>query len=68
MTTRQAAEIIGCTIHQVRHLIRTGVLTATKEPDSNNQHGYRLWVHVAPVKHYAKTKQTRGYPRGKKRK
>lgn len=61
LTTSQAAEIIGCSVQHVRHLIRVNKLTAHKENDE--------WKVVsASAKLYQKLVPRKGWIRGQKRK
>ncbi len=68
MTPRKAAAIIGCSIGQVRTLVRKGRLRATRVPCETNQHGYRISVDAASVRRYAEQPQAKGFPRGATRK
>lgn len=68
MTPRKAAEIIGCSIGQVRTLVRNGRLRAVRVPCKNNQHGYRVSINAASVRRYADKPQALGFPRGAQRK
>jgi hypothetical protein len=70
MTTKQAAECIGCSITHVRTLIALKQLAATKKPTDQNQHGYVLDVSEEEVARFICQERTefRGCPRGSKRK
>lgn len=67
LTPREAAKIIGCSIHHVRVLIRSDKLPAMIQDTDDNQHGYRFGIKPADAEAYAKIKHRRGWPRGKKR-
>ena len=71
MTPSKAAKVIGCSPQQVRTLIRTGVLRATKTLsfiDSRGQEHYTYVCNKRDVKRYASKPQGKGYPRGRSRK
>lgn len=66
MRPSEAAAVVGCTPHQIRNLVRTGILEASKQPD-----GYGGYVYVLDekaVQDYADQPQKKGWPRGQKRK
>lgn len=44
MSPAEAALVIGCTAHHVRHLIKTGQLKATKKKSRHNQIGYEYHI------------------------
>ena len=71
MTPKQAASIIGCTVGTVREAIRKGKIKAKRVPQFYGQgepaQGFFYDISEREVEKYAKTKQARGYPRGKKR-
>ena len=69
MTPRQAAETIGCTPGQVRWLIRSKYLRATKITTNPLISGcdYRYSVGQKEAERYRDVVQTRGFPRGQKR-
>lgn len=70
MTPRQAADLIGCSVPQVRHLIRKGTLRATKQPMhtyNGKVCGFEYRVDRKQVLRYANTTQHGGWPRGKSR-
>ena len=60
MTPKQAAAVIGCSPQQVRTLIRTGVLKATKKSVTT----YRYSISRREAERYRDKKQTKGWPRG----
>lgn len=65
MTPRQAAAIIGCSPQQVRTLIRTGVIKATKRfTPGNTTPGYCYSVSRREAERYRDKPQTKGWPRG----
>jgi len=66
LTSRQAADVIGCGVHQVRNLVRQGKLSA-KRSLFPNQYGYCFRIAKEEVEQYASQPQTQGYPRGRKR-
>ena len=66
MTPKEASEIIGCSPQQVRTLIRSGKLRATKIKAPGGRHSYDLSKRV--VNKYRDQPQSCGYPRGKRRK
>ena len=68
MTTSQAAKIIGCSPQHVRTLIRQGKLRADRRASTHNQHGYCYTIRLRDAERYRDKPQTRGYPRGRKRK
>jgi len=68
MTTKEAAEVIGCSPQQVRTLIRTGKLRATKNPSKNNQFGYEYAITKRTAERHRDNGPTRGWPRGTPRK
>jgi hypothetical protein len=67
MRPSEAAAVIGCTVHQVRALIRNGTLRAKLVPTQDNQHGYTYNVNANDVQHYAATPAQCGAPRGSHR-
>ncbi len=67
MTPRQVSELLGCTINHVTNLITSGKLVAKKVESTINQHGYVYNVDKREVVKYKKTKQSKGWPAGKKR-
>jgi hypothetical protein len=62
MTTREAAEAIGCTIGHVRLLVRTGRLKAR---EVRSKHGHYYEVAARSVRSYCRGVglDTRGRPR-----
>ena len=64
MTPKEAAKIIGCNVSHVRNLIRIGILNAECYAMPG---GFYYDLDPKNVCEFAKTPQTRGYPRGKKR-
>lgn len=64
MTVREAAALIGCSLQQVRTLVRSGILRAKKVPTDTNQHGYEYQLHHTSVLAYSKKPQKQGWPRG----
>jgi len=67
MTPREAAEIIGCSSQQVRHLIRIGTLRATVTQSAVTGYQPRYSLTKREVERYRDKPQERGYPRGRKR-
>lgn len=65
MTPKQAALMIGCSPGQVRTLIRSGTLQATKRLLPYG--GFMYDVSRSSVLRYLSKPQTVGYPRGRKR-
>lgn len=63
MTPRQAAAIIGCSPQQVRTLIRTGKIKATKRPTPTFP-GYCYSVSRREAERYRDKPQIKGWPRG----
>ena len=65
MTPKQAAAVIGCSPSQVRALIRTGKIKATKHltPGSTTP-GYYYTVTRREAERYRDTPQKQGWPRG----
>lgn len=68
MTPKKAAEVIGCSISQIKYLIKTKQLKARKVKTETNRHGYCWDIHHSSVNKYAKSQQSKGWPRGKERK
>lgn len=68
VTTGKAAKIIGCSPQQVRTLVRNGKLEAIKEESPNSRTGYVHMVSLNAVRAYRRTNQSKGWPRGKRRK
>lgn len=68
MTPRQAADEIGCTVGQVRTLIRSGKIEAIQVPTPGWGPGYYYSIPVREVRRYRDAKQAKGFPRGQKRK
>lgn len=66
MTSREAADIIGCGVRHVRYLIRTGRLRATWREYPIGVGCYD--VYAVDVYRYAEQDQPTGYPRGRRRK
>lgn len=64
MRASEAAAVIGCSVHQVRELIRRGQLRAKKIATHDNQHGYTYNVNSNDVQHYAARPASCGRPRG----
>lgn len=63
MTPKEAAEYIGCSVFQVRWLIRNEKLPATKLKSKNNQWGYEYKIHKLEAKRIRDNKKM-GAPRG----
>lgn len=71
MTPREAAEVLGCDVDHVRWLIRHRKLKAKPQivRDASGRVVFRQYsIHPNAVKQYANKPQTRGWPRGRKRK
>lgn len=66
MTPKEAAEVIGCTPHHVRVLIRKGTIRATKQFLPSG--GYVYIVNTTDVESHAAKTGLRGWPRGVARK
>jgi hypothetical protein len=66
MTPSEAAKVIGCNPRYVRTLIQQDKLSAQLiwKTDLSCEYDIKL----SEVRRYAKTKQSRGWPRGKPRK
>ena len=64
MNPREAAAVIGCCPRHVRALIQKGDLKAERL-EAGVLITYNITIQEA--KRYAQTKQSRGWPRGKKR-
>lgn len=69
MTTVEAAKLIGCSVSQVKHLIRIGRIQASKVDTSMVACGYTYDVLAGSAERYRDTPKTelRGFPRGHKR-
>lgn len=66
MTTREAAQVIGCTIQHVRTLIRAKRLKARRV---RNQYAYHWCIEPGEAERYRDTPLSgRGFPRGGHRK
>lgn len=61
MTPKEAAKVIGCSPQQVRTLIRTGKIKATKR---EGLRGVVYNVSLREATRYKNKPQTRGWPRG----
>lgn len=64
MTSRQAAEYLGCSVSQVQTLCKKGLLVARRVSIPT---GYRYDVDAHSVKAYRRRPQKKGWPRGKQR-
>lgn len=66
ITTREAAEIIGCSHSHARYLARTGAVESTVRQVTP---GFAVHeVSLASAKKYAKTVSNQGWKRGRSRK
>lgn len=67
MNPKKAAEHIGCSVQQVRTMIRTGKLKAKKIVTEHNQHGYEYQISAAEADRVKNNPPARGWQRGRKR-
>lgn len=67
VTSKEAAEIIGCSPQQVRTLIRNGKIPAKRKKNERNPAGYDLVILRTEAEKYSQTVPRRGWPRGIKR-
>ena len=67
MTPAQAAKLIGISPQQVRTLIRNGAMKARKH-NTGIKPGFRYDISEKEAARVRSTKQTAGWPRGRKRK
>lgn len=67
LSTKEAAKLIGCSVNQVRHLVRKGKLKAKRVSSKRNPAGYDLQISQLSAKAYSKRIYARGWPRGVRR-
>lgn len=67
MTASQAAKVIGCTVGQVRTLIRQGTLKAKRVQSPYVPKGHYYNITPKEVERYRDKPQLCGFPRGQSR-